>query len=252
MERVLNKGNRIMEQLTQKIKKLTPINSSEAIQLITSMIDTQSMFIPLHEDTLLNALSIQGEYLALKLKYEEFDNELKYETLKYKISQSLSVIVSYEEDGKSFSKIEKFVNYIHKFSDSKQNSIFGIKKVDKLSEFPITILFSGILPINQLRMNVGKKIYELIHSDDEYFKPKFQAFRDQLSQEIGIPILPLFPLLDENLKDMEVTLIDLFDGRLISRFETILEVDNNLIDIYLNKLIYIYKRLASKKCYNSL
>jgi len=236
-----------VERLIQRIKELTPTNSDEAIESIMAMVDAEEAHIPLHEYDLLNALSMEGEYLVLKLKYEDFEDELEYETLKYKISQSLSVVIAYEEDGKSFSKLEKFVNYIHKLSDSKQNSTFGIKKVDTLSEFPITILFSGILPINQLKMSVGKKIYELIHSDDTYFMPKFQEFRDQLSQEIGTPILPVFPLLDESLKETEVTLIDLFDGRLISRFQTVPEVNKDLIDIYLNKLFYIYKVLAQEK-----
>jgi len=237
-----------MQKLIELIKEKTlEENREDFIETITNMVTTEESYIPLEEQDLIDALSIKGEFLVLRMKYEDFEDELKYEKIKYKISQSLSVVVSYEEDGKSFSEIEKFVHYIRSISDSKQNSIFGIKKVEQLSEFPITILFSGILPINQLKMSLGKKLYEHIKNNPEYFKTKFKSFRDELSQEIGIPILPVFPYLDETLNDTEVTLVDLLDGRLISRFETLEKIDKDLIDGYLQRLFYVYKVLAQEK-----
>jgi len=203
--------------------------------------------IPLSQKDLFNALNCKGEFLVLKLSYNDYEQELQTQKIMYKISQALSVIVSYEDDGKSYKKIEKFVKYINDISDEKQNSTFGIKKVKNLSEYPITILFSAILPINQLRMSVGKKLYEFIHSDDKYFKPKFQKWRDVVSLDIGVPLLPILPKLDTKLEDFTVVLIDLIDDRLISKFEVDAEVDKESIELYLLKLFYIYKVLAKEK-----
>jgi len=235
-----------MEELIKFIKENTVKNTQEVTESILNMYCGEKDYTPLSYDKLLNALQIKGEFLVLKLHYSDFDSELKEEKIKYKISQALSIIVTYEDDGNSFEDIKKFVTYIHDISDKKQNSIFGVKKVKKLSKYPITILFSGILPINQLKMSVGQKIYDFIHSDDDYFKPRFEHFRDELSKEINTPILPVFPLLDKSLGDTEVTLVDLLDGRLISKFETIKEPDKDVIEQYLLKLFYIYKILATK------
>jgi len=186
-----------MQKLLKCIKDNTTKNTNEIQKCISSMVCETNQPIPLSSQNLLNAIEIKGEFLVLKLHYNDFEDELKNQNIKYKISQALSVIVSYEDDGNSYKYIEQFVKYIQNNSDEKQNSTFGVKNVDKLSEFPITILFSGILPINQLKMTVGKEIDKLIHSDDEYFIPRFQKHRDDISKEIGIPILPVLPMLDD-------------------------------------------------------
>ncbi len=236
-----------MNKLLKSIQENTVGENIDIQDSILSMICKETDPIPLHANTLVESLEIEGEFLVLKMHYEDFNEELKSEKIKYKISQALSVIVCYEEDPSSYKDIEKFIKYIHTISDIKQNSIFGIKQVKTLSEFPITILFSGILPINQLKMSVGKEIDALIHSDDAYFIPRFQQHRDEISKEIGIPILPVFPILDSNLGEYQVRLVDLHDQRLISEFE----VDNNLckntVERYLLKLFYIYKVLAEEK-----
>ena len=233
-----------MEKLTKLIEEKTVTNKEEIKSSIVNMIGDENAFILLDKEDLLNALQIDGEFLVLKLTYQDFERELEDAKIKYKISQSLSIIVSYEEDGSNFNNIEKFVNYIHKLSDKKQNSTFGIKKVDTLSEYPITIFFSGILPINQLKISIGRKLYEYIHSDETYFKPRFQKLRDDISQEIGTPILPLFPLLDTSLNDYQVKLIDTLDSRIISEFTIEKSKDYNPLEIYLLKLFYIYITLA--------
>jgi len=205
------------------------------------------MDIELKQEQLIDALKLDGEFLVLKLSYDDFEDELKSEKIKYKMSQSLSVIVSYEEDANSYENIKKFVEYISENTDQKQNSTFGIKRVNELSKYPITILFSGILPINQLKMTVGSKIDKYIHSDDLYFKPKFQEHRDNISKEIGIPLLPVLPVLDEELKEQQVRLIDLYDGRVISQLEISEKLNKEILDLYLLKLFYIYKVLAQEK-----
>ena len=233
-------------KLQQYIEQNTITNTQEMLECINSMICDRTQPIPLSEESFQKALTLEGEFFVLKLQYSDLTQELEKQKLKYKISQALSIVVSYEDDGSHFEEIHKFVEYMHTLSDAKQNMIFGIKRVEKLSQYPIKILFSGILPINQLKMSVGKEIDALIHSDDSYFVPRFQQFRDELSQEVGIPILPLFPILDETLKPYEVRLIDLTDGRLISDFETVPDFNKESIEIYLLKLFYIYKVLAQK------
>ena len=236
-----------MKELIECIKKNT-VNDSKDIQTcISSMVCSLNEPVPLNEKNLLDALNIKGEFLVLKLHYDDFEDELQNELIKYKISQSLSVIVSYEDDGSSYEKIANFVEYIHNVSDEKQNSIFGVKKVNKLSQYPITILFSGILPINQLKMTIGKKLHEFIYSDEEYFKKKFKDYRDEVSKKIGVPLLPIHPILDENLDDFRVKLVDILDDRLISEFDVCSEVTKDMVDIYLQKLVYIYTVLASEK-----
>lgn len=229
------------------IEKNTVDNTEIAQKCISNMICKKSDPIPLEENFLIEALSIDGEFLVLKLNYEDFDDEVLNGKIRYKMSQSLSVIVSYEDDGNSFEKINHFVKYIYDLSDPKQNSIFGVQKVEELSEYPITILFSGILPINQLKITIGKKIDEFIHSDNEYFIPRFAKHRDEISKEIGIPILPVLPALDKDLEDYTLRLVDMVDQKVISEFR----VDENLTkessDIYLLKLFYIYKVLVDEK-----
>ncbi len=236
-----------MKELIRCIHENTIQNTEEMQSCIVGMVCSENDPIALSEGSLLHALEYEGEFLLLKLHYNDFENELKNDKIKYKISQALSVVVSYEDDGNHYEKIENFVKYIYDISDDKQNSIFGVKKVESLSEFPVSILFSGILPINQLKMTVGSQIDALIHSDDAYFKPRFQKHRDAISKEVGIPILPVLPLLDTELGAYQVRLVDLFDGRIISEFEVTEILNNDTVDIYLLKLFYIYKVLVEEK-----
>lgn len=236
-----------MQELIKYIEENTLNNTKEIESSIVEIICHEEDPISLSWQTLLNALSIDGEFLVLNLSYDDFESELKEQKIKHKISQALSVIVSYEDDGNSYENIEKFVKYIYNNSDDKQNSIFGVKRVKKHSKYPVRILFSGILPINQLRMTVGKKIDELIHSDDKYFIPRFQRYRDDISKEIGIPILPVLPVLDKELDDYQVRLVDILDERVISEFRVEKNFNKETIEIYLLKLFYIYKVLAQER-----
>jgi len=236
-----------MQELIKCIEENTLNNSNEIQKCITSMICQEDELVPLDEKSLLDALNITGEFLVLKLHYDDFEDEVQNQVIKYKISQSLSVIVSYEDDSDSYDKIANFVEYIHDISDEKQNSVFGVKKVSKLSKYPVKILFSGILPINQLKMSIGKKIYELINSDKSYFQEKFKQYRDEVSKNIGVPLLPIFPSLDENLNEFRVKLVDILDNRVISEFDVCKEVTKDTMDMYLQKLVYVYSVLADEK-----
>jgi hypothetical protein len=238
-----------MQKLKKFIEQKTLSNTKEVQESVLEMVCLSEDPVALSSEKICNALEREGEFLVLKVHYNDFVDELEKEVIKYKISQSLSIVVSYEDDGNSYENIEKFIKYMYDKSDEKQNFIFGIKKVEKLSQYPITILFSGILPINQLKMNIGKKIRESIDADNVYFKSRFTKFRDSVSQEIGIPILPLFPKQDETLDDYEVCLVDTLDGRVISQFGVEGDLNRDTIEVYLLKLFYIYKVLAQeKKC----
>jgi hypothetical protein len=229
------------------IEDNTTHHSKEIYEALQQMVSLEGDPIALTQEDLLEALTLGGEFLLLKLHYSDFEQELKSQKIKYKISQSLAVVVSYEDDGSSYEAIETFVKYMHSFYDTKQHCIFGVKKVEKLSEFPVKILFSGIFPINQLHMGLGEKIYELIHSDDEYFKPRFEALREELSCEIGLPILPLFPYLDKSLDAFDVKLVDPLDERTVCEFRVCEALTKESLEIYLMKLFYHYKILAEEK-----
>jgi hypothetical protein len=157
---------------------------------------------------LVSALELDGEFLILTLSKEELKEELQTKKLHSQISQSLSIVVRFEDDTTQCKYIHDFVKHLHNYIDDTQNFIFGIKKVKKLSKNPVTILFSAILPINQLNMKIGVKIDQFIHSDDEFFPLRFKKFRDSISKEIGTTILPILPQVDNSLDDFEVKLID--------------------------------------------
>ncbi len=238
-----------MEEVFRCIEDNTLNNTQAMKECVGKMVCTKEDYLSLDEEKILKALQLPGEFFVLRLHYKDYDQELEEQKIKHKLSQSLSAVITYEDDGSSYEEIEKFVKYIYEISDEKQNVIFGIKKVEELSEYPITILFSGILPINQLKMTIGKKVYDLIHSDDIYFKPKFAQYRDLISKDIGIPILPVLPKLDEELEDMQVRLIDTYDNRLIAEFMADEEISKSTIEKYFQKLAYIYKALVEEKKY---
>ena len=233
-------------KLQECIEKNTVSNTQEMLECVNAMICDANEPLPLSERTLQDALNLEGEFFVLKLQYEDLEHELQEQLLKEKLSQALSVVVSYEDDGTRFESISRFAEYLYTLSDTKQNVRFGVKKVEQLSHYPIKILFSGILPINQLQMSVGKEIDALIHSDENYFTARFEKLRSELSEEIGIPILPVLPKLDARLKPYEVRLIDPLDGRVISEFETTPDFNKETIEVYLLKLFYVYKVLAEK------
>jgi hypothetical protein len=243
---IKNNGSILVQTLQEIVTKKTTQNTQEILSTLASMICTQEECITLSEEVLVNALALHGEFFILQLHYNDWEKELKEAKIKYKISQSLNIVVRYEDDGNSLQDIKKFAAYMHNIVDDKQSLTFGVKKVAKLSEFPITILFTGILPINQLTMKLGEKVYDLINSDVEYFKPRFKQLRDDISQEIGVTILPLFPKIDENLNPYQVELFDPIEKKTIASFHIPQTDKKETLEIYLLKLFYIYKQIMKK------
>ncbi len=218
-------------------------SSEKSYELIKNMI-SDNTYVELEVDKLIKALSIDGEIFIVQMSYDDYDSEMKTSKLRYLISQALSVVVSYEDDSKQSYRINKFANYIKDISDEYQNSIFGVKKVDKLSSMPITILFSGVLPINQLEMGVCKDVWEFINSDDDYFKPRFKKLRDDISKDCGVRILPLLPYFDKTLKPLNVSLKDIKENKIITEFEVIKNLNKETIEIYLEKIKQVYLALC--------
>ncbi len=239
-----------MSQLIKCINQKVTNNLEEVESCIVNMLCDDTQPIPLAEETITKALSIEGEFLGLKMHYDDFESELENQILKYKISQALSIVVSFEDDGSNFGDIKRFVEYMREISGEKQNFVFGVKDVTVLSGTPITILFSGILPINQLKMSIGENIHSLIHSDDTYFIPRFDKLRDDISQEINIPILPIFPSLDSTLGENQALLIDSLNNKTIADFNIDEKPDKESLEVYLSKLFYIYKHLGANQSVN--
>jgi hypothetical protein len=225
-------------------KKTAPGHVGEMQETIMNMVCNENQPMPLSEETLCRTLEMKGEFLVLKMRYEDFEKELKEEKIKYKISESLSIVASYEDAGDSLPHIETFVKYIHDLSEPSQNVLFGIRRVERLSDYPVTILFGGILPINQLRIHIGAAIDRLIASHPDYFQPRFKKLRGDLSEEIGIPILPRFPRVDPGLAPHRVRLFDPIENRVISEFEIPPHVEKEGVNVYLLKLFYIYRELG--------
>ncbi|WP_300361491.1 hypothetical protein [Hydrogenimonas sp.] len=234
---------RLLELIAEKT---TPENVGQMQESVMNMLCNESQPMPLSEETICRTLEMDGEFFVLKMCYEDFEKELKEGKIKRKISQSLSIVASYEDAGDSLEEIETFVKYIHDLSEESQNVVFGIRRVERLSEYPVTILFGGILPINQLRMSIGEEVDSLIRSDPGYFLPRFKKVRSDLSEAIGFPILPLFPRVDPSLPPHRVKLVDPLENRLVSEFEVPPHVEKEGINIYLLKLFHIYRELATR------
>ena len=232
----MQKLKEILQGKTQK--------ADEVYDVVCDMVCSGEDYIALPPESIEAALKLDGEFLLLYLQKEEIEEELQTQQLKYPISESLSIVSMFESDGSNFEQIEAFVALMKSYVDPLQNFVFGVKKVDKLSKTPLKILFSGILPINQLQLSIGSKLYEYIHSDEEYFKAEFLSFRRQLSKALGIPILPVYSLKDEHLAEMEIELKDHKADKTLAKFALDGEPSKELIQEYLKRVFAIYCKLA--------
>ena len=217
---------------------------------IEAMVCTQDAPIPLNKNLLVAACRLDGECACILANYEDATQELEEQKLRYKVSEALSVIVSFEDDGSSFNKVASCVEYLSTLCDEKQNFLFGVKNVDKLSAYPIKILFSGILPINQLHLHLGKGIKQFIDSDEMYFKKRFAKLREDISQEISIPILPVVPVINESLGAYEIVFQDPLTGEAVAKLTLDTPLTKESLEPYLAKIFTIYTLLAKQMCYN--
>ena len=247
MQRI-KKGNKMMKSLYRIIEeKALAKNVKEIKQSIEEMITNDSL-LPLPAITLQKALECDGEFQIVTMQYDDIENEIKTHSLKHLIKSSLHIVVSFEEDGYCFEKIQQFCEYLYKYSSLEQSLSIGVKKVSNLSKTPVRILFTGMLPINQLEMFIGEKLQQVISEEPEYFEPLFAVVREKITQKIGVPLLPLYPEVDKTLPPYGVKLIDPLDnGKTIIEFEIDECRTKEEIDKYLIKLYHIYVKLAKEQ-----
>jgi small GTP-binding protein len=181
-ERDPKMDDRILKEL---IDKTPPDRVGPALGALMAMRCDIDDPIALGESELFETLRLPGEYLILQAAYTDLAKEVKEEKIKYKISEALSVVAVFEEDGRSLDDIENFVRYIRSVTDPLQRWVFGVKRVDRLSETPVTLLFGGILPINKLRMRLGSELAKLIFTHADHFIPRFAALRLEISRKIA-------------------------------------------------------------------
>jgi len=227
------------------VKKTVQENQKDVLQNIDSMICSESE-VSLDDEALYAALEKEGEFFILKAKYEDFDLFSKNEPLDTKLNEALSITICFEDDGNKYEKIEAFVKYIYSHTTQDQKFVFGVKRVDKLSDFPIKILLSEIYPINQLEIHLGRWIANFIDLNEEYFKEHFAYVREKISQEIGIKILPLNRIVGDHLRDNEAFLVDSVTQEKIVAFSIDKCDDKKALDIYLLKIFYIFLKLGAK------
>ena len=233
-----SKLKKIIEEKTLKE------NREAVVENIESMLCCNSD-AKIDEEMIYNAIAKEGEFLILEGRYEDFDIYSESSLFKEKLNESLEIIVFFEDDGDQYEKIERFVKYIYN-NTSEQKFIFGIKKVEQLSQNPLKILLASIYPINQLEIHLGKDIYNYIEANRDYFEPYFAAIRSELSKEIGVVILPLNTLRDTKLQNNQVQLIDSVTGDVIVEFSVELTQERDSLDYYLMKLFYVFIKLGKK------
>ncbi len=228
---------RLLEILFHK----TPRESVGRIQSsILQMVCNDSQPMPLDENTLTEALMLEGEFLLLEIDYDELRKQMERRTLEREATEALSIVVSYEDDGKRLESIETSLKFFHDNLDAIQNFRFGIRRVEKHSDTPIRILFSGILPINQLQLTFGEGIAKLIDSHRSYYHERFQALRIEASRNIGIPILPISATVDPQLPPFKARVQERVGGRIVSEFSMPGHTDSQDIEAFLLKIFHIF------------
>ena len=226
-------------------EKSAPACIGQMQELIMGMICNESQPMPLSAEEIYDAMLLEGEFAVFELDYKDVEKELFEKRLQKNISESLSILVTFEEDGRSLTDIESLIRYIHEQLDPLQNFRFGIKRADKLSHFPVKILFSGILPINQLQIFVGKEIGELLEKNSTFLEAELQTIRLELSEKIGTPILPLHFQISSKIPPRRVRLFDPVQKLLLCEFD----VDKGWrdgLENYLRKLYLSFGKLGAE------
>jgi len=234
------------KKLSNLISKKTSKENFEDVENNVDAMICKESSVALSEERLYDALDSDGEFFLLKAKYEDFNLEKENPLLDVKLKEALYITICFEDDGTLYKEIEKFVKYIFEHTVAQQKFYFGIKQVDTLSEYPVRILLSEIYPINQLQMHLGEWIDAFIKSDKQYFQEHFALVREKISREIGVSILPLDVVVDENLCSNDALLLDSVTREKIVAFSIEQCEDKKALDIYLLKLYYIFLKLGAK------
>jgi len=216
--------------------------------LIETLSCEDNALYPLPKQDVVKALSLEGDTFYVELSYEELQQDIYEEKIALKTLEALSIILCFEDDGTQFEKIATYTKYLYNNTQEEQHLQFGIKKVDTLSQYPVKILFSGILPINRLEIAIETSLYEFIQQHYNILAPKFKQLRQQLSQEIQIPILPVKHYADTHLEKNQISLINAQNNQTVCECK-VNDKDmetSQIIDDYLQKLFIVYKKLATQ------
>jgi len=226
---------------------MQPITQTKELEEIFC-IDNSSLF-SLSSLSLSKALSLQGENYLLQLSYEDVAQELKERKLTQKINEALSILVCFYDDGTKFNTIESFSRYLYNATQKTQYLKIGVTQSKNKSHHPVTIFFSGILPINQLNIVIEKNLYCFIEQHQEKLKEKFQATKERLLRELGTIILPVEHYPKENITPNTLYLEDAKTGSKLCecRVENNSYTPEEIIDDYLEKLYFVYKKLLTTK-----
>ena len=226
---------------------MNQFKDTKCLEILQDMECGTDDYIALSWEDILCALKIEGSFTLLELTKEDMQQDLQTQNLKYQISQSRGIVAVFEADGENVKEVEEFITHIKSFTDDAQHFVFGIKKVKQLSDTPLKILFSGILPINQLQMRIGEVLQEFIDSDEEYFKKRFRAFRDVLSEALGVRILPVFARKDKTLAPKQIEIREFYGSGIIAKFEIDKPLSHGVVEEYLERIFEIYLSLQRKQ-----
>ncbi len=206
--------------------------------------------IGLSKDDIALAMQRGGKYFYIELDYNDLLKEPKEQKLYKKLIESLSILIAFEDEGNKQDMIENFLKYIHKNTQKEQHLQFGIKKVQTLTKYPVKIFFSEILPINQLEIAVGAKLYKYAEAKRSFLKESFQNFRSEISKEIGIPLLPINNYKDDTLDAYSIKLLHSESQKQICKCD----IKNNnitdeveIIQHYLQQLYSVFIKLYFKE-----
>jgi len=244
MLKMLLKERKMNETISKLLKeKTTPQNYEKVYQALELLrVEDGALRVTLKD--LQEALSGEGEFVIVEGDYSEFETQ-EYKTwLKRKLCEAIEIVVVFEDDGTQFEKIEEIAAFIYTHTSSMQKVKIGVKKVEQLSTTPLRVLFAEIYPINQLEMFLGSDIFEFIEQNKEYFEPYFEQIRMMLWREIGVAILPLLPQKSQNLAPNGVCLRDRVTQKRIVEFEVEQLKEPKDLDLYLQKLFYIFVKLS--------
>jgi hypothetical protein len=218
-------------------------------QLLNTFTCKENDPVKLSEKDVTKALSLEGETFLITLNYDEITKEFKENKIQHKILEALSILVCFEDDGTHFEDIVSFTHYIYETTEESQHFQFGIKKVTQLSQTPISLLLTGIHPINQLEIAIAPDLYQFIESKKDLLEPKFVKLRGNLSKKIGVPILPVEYYKDNSLAPKQVLLKDKQTNVNLCSCQLHNPQDKDedvfkTIDEYLFKIAYAFENIA--------
>lgn len=215
-------------------------------EFLPQMLTEKSDPIPLNASEIEFTLQKEGEFELHLLNYEDLQKELQNPKLQEKIFQSLDIVASFEDDGKHTPLIEEILSNIHTDLQQEQRFVFGIKRVQTPSKYPVKILFGEILPINQLQAKLGEEIFHFLNNDKTYYIERFKQIRDAVSKEIGITFLRLNPVLETSLPPYGVTIVDTVTNKTIASFQTVALQQKEDMEHYFMQLHSILIKLAQE------